>query len=399
VSEYEPELANLAARLGANIAPGQTVVVNAKLGQETLARALAVACYDRGAHQVEVSYADPHVQRARLQHAPDEALGTVIPWVRYRPTALAEMQGALIGLSGPSAPGLLDDLDPGRIGRDTVQLIEWVKVIADRSVNWTIVPGPSLAWAELVFPALDGEAALARLWEQIARVCRLDEPDPLSAWRQRTAELARAAQRLDAAGLDSLHFTGPGTDLHVGLLAGVHWEGGTFKTNWGREHLPNVPTEEVFTSPDPVRTEGIVTSTKPLLVSGRVVKGLRVRFEGGRAVAIDADEGADLLRELVAHDENGNRLGEVALVDGSGRIDELGTIFHDTLLDENAASHIALGSGFAHLAGDDSVAAQINSSAVHTDFMIGGPDVRVTGTTRDGRELPVLIDGRWQLPN
>jgi aminopeptidase len=398
VVKYESALANLAACLGANVATGQTVVVNAKLGQETLARALTVACYDRGAHQVEVSYADPHLQRARLEHAPDEALGTVIPWVRQRPTALADMQGALISLSGPSAPGLLDDLDPGRIGRDTVQLIEWVRVIAEKSVNWTIVPGPSQAWAKLVFPAFDDEAALARLWEQIAYVCRLDEPDPLSAWRQRTAELARVAQRLDAAGLDSLHFTGPGTDLRVGLLAGVHWEGGTFTTNWGREHLPNVPTEEVFTSPDPERTEGTVTSTKPLLVSGRVVKGLRVRFRRGRAVAIDADEGADLLRGLVARDEAGNRLGEVALVDGSGRIDELGTIFHDTLLDENAASHIALGSGFAHLADDESVAGQINSSAVHTDFMIGGPDVRVTGTTRDGRELPVLIDGRWQLP-
>ncbi len=398
MGEYESALANLAVGLGANVAPGQTVVVNAKLGQEALARALAVACYDRGAHQVEVSYADPHLQRARLEHAPEEALGTVIPWVRQRPAALAEMQGALIGLSGPSAPGLLDDLDPGRIGRDTVQLIEWVRVIADKSVNWTIVPGPSRAWAKLVFPALDGEAALARLWEQIARVCRLDEPDPLSAWSERTAELARAAQRLDAADLDSLHFTGPGTDLRVGLLAGVLWEGGTFTTSWGREHLPNVPTEEVFTSPDPKRTEGTVTSTKPLLVSGRLVKRLRVRFEDGRAVAIDADEGADLLRELVARDENGNRLGEVALVDGSGRIDELGTIFHDTLLDENAASHIALGSGFGHLADGDSVAAQINSSAVHTDFMIGGHDVKVTGTTRDGREVPVLIDGHWQLP-
>jgi aminopeptidase len=398
VSEYESALADLAAGHGVNVAPGQTVVVNAKLGQEALARALAVACYDRGAHQVEVTYADPHLQRARLQHAPEEALGTVIPWVRQRPKELADMQGALIGLSGPSAPGLLDDLDPGRIGRDAVQLIEWVKVIVEKAVNWTIVPGPTQAWANLVFPTLAGEAALARLWDQIAHVCRLDEPDPLSAWRQRTDELARAAQRLDAAGLDSLHFTGPGTDLRVGLLAGVHWEGGTFTTRWGREHQPNIPTEEVFTSPDPERTEGTVTSTKPLLVSGRVVKGLRVRFQAGRAVAIDADEGADLLRELVARDENGNRLGEVALVDGSGRIDELGTIFHDTLLDENAASHIALGSGFGHLADEESVAAQINSSAVHTDFMIGGREVRVTGTTRDGHDVPVLIDGGWQLP-
>ena len=153
----------------------------------------------------------------------------------------------------------------------------------------------------------------------------------------------------------------------------------------------------MFTSPDPARTTGTVTSTKPLLVSGRSVTGLRVRFEAGRAVQIEADEGADLLRELVDRDADANRLGEVALVDGSGRIGPTGTVFHDTLLDENAASHIALGAGFGHLAADETAAAGINKSAVHTDFMIGGPNVEVTGTTRDGRELPVLIGGRWEL--
>jgi aminopeptidase len=219
----------------------------------------------------------------------------------------------------------------------------------------------------------------------------------VAAWWNRSAELASVAARLGAAELDSLRFTGPGTDLKLGLLPAVDWNGGSFETSWGRHHIPNVPTEEVFTSPDPERTEGVVTSTKPLLVSGRAVLGLRIKFEGGRAVQIDADDGAGLLRELVARDTDANRLGEVALVDGSGRIGPTGTVFHDTLLDENAASHIALGCGFTHLTHDETSAARINQSAVHTDFMIGGPEVQVTGMTKNGRELPVLIDGRWQL--
>ncbi len=395
--DYAPALAKLAVGVGANLAPGQTVVLNAKLGQESLARAVTAAAYDAGAHQVEVHYADPHVQLARLEHARDEALGDVIPWVRQRPGQLADMNGSLINLSGPAAPGLLDKVDPARIGRDTVPLVEWVKVIADRSVNWTIVPGPSGPWAKLVHPDLDDEQALARLWAEIAHICRLDEDDPGDAWWKRSAELASAAERLEAAELDSLHFVGRGTDLVVGLLPNLHWNGGSFETAWGRRHIPNVPTEEVFSSPDPERTEGVVTSTKPLLISGRSVNGLRIRFEGGRAVQIDADEGAPLLRELVTRDEQANRLGEVALVDSSGRIGPTGTVFHDTLLDENAASHIALGCGFAHLTDDPEMAARINQSAVHTDFMIGGPEVEVTGVTRDGRELPVLINERWEL--
>lgn len=395
--EYTPALAKLAVGVGANLVSGQTVILNAKLGQEPLARAVTAAAYDAGAHQVEVHYADPHVQLARLEHAPDEALGSVIPWVRERPGQLAEMNGSMISLSGPAAPGLLDRVDPARIGRDTVPLVEWIKVISDRAVNWTIVPGPSLPWAKLVHPELSEEQALGRLWDEIAHICRLDEEDSVSAWWARSAQLADAARRLEAAELDSLHFVGPGTDLVVGLLGGARWNGGCFETAWGREHMPNLPTEEVFTSPDPERTEGVVTSTKPLLISGRAVNGLRVRFEGGRAVQIDADEGAPLLRELVARDADANRLGEVALVDASGRIGSTGTVFHDTLLDENAASHIAIGSGFTHLARDEQTTARINESAVHTDFMIGGPEVEVTGTTRDGRELPVLINEHWRL--
>ena len=241
MSAHIEALARLTVRVGANIAPGQTVVLNAKLGQEPLARALTAACYQAGAHQVEVHYADPYVQRARLQHAPEESLGEVIPWVRQRPGQLAEMQGALISLSGPAAPGLLDDIEPARIGRDTVALMEWAKVIDEASVNWTIVPGPNPAWAKLVFPELEEPDAVAELWKQIGHICRLDEPDPLAAWWERSAELARAAGRLDAAQLDALHFRGLGTDLTLGLLPGVRWAGGRVRNGVGAKAHPQCP--------------------------------------------------------------------------------------------------------------------------------------------------------------
>ncbi|HEY1774633.1 MAG TPA: aminopeptidase [Solirubrobacteraceae bacterium] len=392
-------LATLTVGVSANVAEGQTVIVRANLVDAPLVRAIVRAAYRRGAHQVEVDWSDPLVRKIRLEEADDAALGWVSPWIHELPTKLGELKGSAIMFAGDPAPGLYDDIDAGRLGRDTVPIPEWGATVAERAVNWAIVPSPTRAWAALVHPELDPDAALERLWSQIERVCRLDEPDPAEAWRTRVTELVAAAQRLTLADLDSLHFEGEGTDLHVGLLPGLRWLGGGLTTAWGRDHLPNLPTEEVFTSPDPARTEGVVRSTKPLLVNGRAVNGLRVRFEGGRAVEIDADSGAELLREIASRDEGACRLGEVALVDGSGRIGPLDTVFRHTLLDENAASHIAIGRGFAFLAEDAQLAERINLSAVHTDFMIGGPGVRVSGRTRDGRDIDVLgADGSWLLP-
>jgi aminopeptidase len=400
-------LATLAVGVSANVADGQTVIVRANLVDAPLVRAIVRAAYRRGAHQVEVEWSDPLVRKIRLEEAGDAALGWVSPWVHELPTKLGELRGSVITLAGNPAPGLYDDIDAGRLGRDTVPIPEWGVVVAERTVNWAIVPSPTREWAGLVHPDLDGDAALERLWSEIERVCRLDEPDPGAAWRARAADLLGAAERLTLAQLDTLHFEGEGTDLHVGLLPGVRWLGGGLSTVWGREHLPNLPTEEVFTSPDPERTEGIVRSTKPLLVNGRAVNGLRMRFERGRAVEIEADSGAELLRELASRDDGAARLGEVALVDGSGRIGPLDTVFHNTLLDENAASHIAIGRGFGFLAEDPQSIGRINLSAVHTDFMIGGPavrrsggpGVRVSGRTRDGRDVEVLAaDGTWRLP-
>src|ERR1700733_15350527 len=391
-----PALARLAVEAGINATENQMVVVSATLGQEDLARAIAGACYDIGARYVEVNYSDPYVRKVRLTRAPDAALGTIPPWTRRKVLDVEEAGAAMIALTGPAAPHLLDDVDPGRIGRDQVAIPEQMEVIGRQRLRWTVVPGPSEGWAKLVCGE-DEPDAHARLWKEIGTICRLDADDPVKAWRERGGELGQMAERLDGAQLDSLHFTGPGTDLTIGLLDGARWGGGGMTSADGIRYLANIPTEEVFTTPDPERTDGVVTSTKPLLVSGATISGLRIRFEGGRAVQVDADEGAELMRELIARDEHANRLGEVALVDSSSRIGRSGLVFHDTLFDENAASHIAVGGGFPHLTADEQTAARVNASGIHTDFMIGGPEIDVTGTTRDGRELPVLMHQDWAL--
>jgi aminopeptidase len=262
---------------------------------------------------------------------------------------------------------------------------------------WTFVPCPSVGWARYVHRDLDPEDALERLRGELHRILRLDEPDPSAAWRARTQQLEASAERLNARRFDALRFRGPGTDLRVGLLPSSQWMGGAMDTVDGIRHIANIPTEEVFTAPDPERTEGHVAATKPLVVDGTTIEGLRVTFEGGRAVRFDSDKGGDVLDAISRRDEGGRRLGEVALVDREGRIGPLGTVFYDTLLDENAASHIALGSAYAMTVGDDADQKRRNMSEIHIDFMIGAPDVDVDGVLADGTEVPVLRDGAWQL--
>jgi aminopeptidase len=243
---------------------------------------------------------------------------------------------------------------------------------------------------------VDPDEAVARLRDQLAHILRLDEPDPAAAWRARGDELVGVGERLTQRGFDALRFHGPGTDLTVGLLPGSLWKAARQDTAWGLEHYANLPSEETFTTPDPTRVEGTVTATKPLDVTGTVIDGLRVRFEGGRAVEIDADSGADVLRTRAAKDEGAARLGEVALVDKAGRIAESGSVFFNTLLDENAASHIALGQAYRG-AVDESEWDKINDSQIHIDFMIGSPEVDVAGIAADGTETPILAGGDWQI--
>src|SRR5215217_3853851 len=388
-------LADLAVGFGANVRPGQIVAIGGEPGKEYLVRALAESAYEHGAKFVDVAWFDPWVKRARIAHAADDTLDYVPPWYGERMLALGESRAARIALSGPSAPGLLEDLDPVRAGRDRLPSVkESGKVVNDRTTNWSIVPCPTPAWAKLVFPDLGEEEALAKLEEQILHVLRLDEPDPIAAWRDRADTLVSVARRLTDCRFDALHYEGRGTDLTIGLLGDAEWQAARFETIAGIEHMPNLPTEEVFTTPDPRRADGHVSSTKPLvLIDGTVVRDMRVRFEDGRVVQIDAATAEDTMRTIIERDEGAARLGEVALVDGEGRIGKLDTVFYDTLLDENAASHIAFGQGFPFLApGRED---QINESQIHIDFMLGSEELMITGITRDGERVPVLHRGAW----
>ena len=389
--------ADLIVDFGVNVQPGQILDLGSGLGKEDLTRAITASAYRRGAKFVDVNYWDPWLKRVRVQYAADEVLDFVPSWYGERTLQLGEERAATILLSGPLAPHLYDDLDPARLGRDVFPRVkEWTKVINERTVNWCIAPGPSEKWAELVHPDLEPGEALEKLWEQVLHVCRMDEPDPQEAWRSRSEALKGVAERLTERRFDAIQLEGGGTDVTIGLLPTSKWAGGGEETVDGIPHMANLPTEEVFTTPDPERADGIVRATKPLFSQGRIITGLTVRFEGGRAVQIDADSGAETLREVVSQDDGGTRLGELALVDREGRIGPLDTVFYDTLLDENAASHLALGSAYeAAVAAEDFD--RINRSSVHVDFMIGSADVDVTGITRDGERVPVLRQSVWQI--
>jgi aminopeptidase len=390
-------LAELAVRFGANVQPGQILLVGGELGQEQLIRAIARAGYRAGAKFVDPAYFDMYVKRERLLHAAEDTLDFVPSWYGERMLAASEQRSARIGLSGPTHPDALDGVDPARAGRDQLPFLrESAKVVNDRKTNWTAIAGPSRGWAQLVHPGLDPDAAEDRLWEQILHVLRLDEDDPIAAWKARAETLVGAAERLTERRFDALHFEGPGTDLKVGLLPSSSWMAARFSTVDGLVHMPNLPSEEVFTTPDPQRVDGHVRSTKPLELHGSIIRDLEVRFEGGRAVAFDG-ENAEALAGFAQRDEGACRLGEVALVDGEGRIGALDTVFYDTLLDENAASHIAIGSAYQFTVDDEADKARANVSGIHVDFMIGSLDVAVTGVTSDGDRVPVLVGGRWQI--
>jgi aminopeptidase len=390
--------AKLIVGVGANVQPGQVVWIVAEPRAAPLVRLLAAEAYERGATFVDPWYFDPFVKRIRLEKAPEGTIDFVPSWYRRRLLALGEGHGARISITPQIPPGLLDGIDPALAGRDALPATkENFEVINARTTNWTVVPWAVPEWARLVHPGLDDEAAMAKLWEQLIYTLRLDEPDAAEAWRVRLGELHAAGQKLNERTFDAIRFQGPGTDLTVGLLPTSRFGSDTpgMQTIDGVIHSPNLPTEEVTTTPDPMRAEGIVTATKPLDVAGTVVRDLVVRFEGGRVVDIQG-ENADALRSRVDKDEGGRRLGELALVDRHGRIDKTDTVFFNTLLDENAASHLALGNAYATHVGDAD-RDRINQSAIHVDFMIGSNDVDVSGVTDAGEEVLVLRDGAWQL--
>jgi aminopeptidase len=383
--------AELVVKVGSNVQPGQEVFVYAAVEHHDLARALTRQAYKAGASYVHVIYRDGHARKAMIELGPDSALSYTTDWER---SLVSSMKGnALIATTGDPEPDLMADLDGERVGRavqvDLVQI--QMQLMGEQALNWCGIGAPSEGWAKEVF----GEPDVERLWEQVAFCMRLDEPDPVEAWRTHVARLQARAAQLDELAADSLRYRGPGTDLTVGLLPGIHWVAGSMDTSSGVTYVANMPTEEVFTTPDARRVEGTIRSTRPLPLFGQIVRGMEITFEGGRAVNVDAETGADLVRSHFATIENADRLGEVALVTKESRVGQTGLTFYDPLYDENATCHIAYGSGLTFLV-DGEPMDGFNMANIHIDFMVGGPELEVDAVLADGSEVPLVRNEEWQ---
>ncbi len=395
-AERLTRMAELAIRVGVDVQPGQLVVVLGQVENAPLTREIARAAYRAGASFVGSRYTDQHLTRALIELGPEASLSASTPWDVTMLKTLTAERGAYIQVSGDPEPDLLADLDGNRVGRARPHdfVVEWGRMVSERLVSWTIVPAPNAGWARQVFGKPDVDA----LWSAVEKAVRLDRADPIAEWRTRLDRLDRIASALTERSFDSLRYRGPGTDLIVGLLPSGRWASGNFQTVFGRRHVPNLPTEEVFTSPDRRRADGKLRSTRPVQISGTLVRDLELEFREGRIVEVHASSGADLIRGQVAIDDGAARLGEVSLVDGSSEVGKLGLTFYNTLFDENATCHIAYGDGFAFCV-DDEVdrEAGLNDSSVHTDFMVGGPEVEIDGRERGGAWIPILRRDEFQI--
>jgi aminopeptidase len=401
VTNYVEKFADLTVRAGANVQPGQTVVLVADLAHAEIARAVVEQAYLAGARLVEVLWADGPVRRSTVTHASLETLTSDRRWAVDRFAEWTAEGIAFIYLSGSPDPHLMDGLDPAKIaaGPAGERAAQRVMQFSDKS-TWSVVSAPNAGWARQVF----GEPDLERLWDVVAIAMRLDDPDPVASWKERHQILDARARALDALALTSIHYQAPGTDLTAGLLPDTKWTGGGLSNASGVFYLPNLPTEEVFTSPDRRVADGHITLTKPLVLGGTLVEGLEVTFTAGRIVDATATAGQDTVLAQLDIDEGARSLGEVSLVDRDSRVAAAGIVFHDTLFDENAGCHVAWGQSFPFAIVDgmsknaaERLALGLNTSSVHTDVVIGGSGMTVT-VTGPGGDVTIIRDDEWILP-
>ncbi|MGL4198128.1 MAG: aminopeptidase [Allorhizobium sp.] len=399
------KLAEVAIKVGLQLQKGQDLVLTAPLVAVPLVRLITTHAYKAGASTVTTFYSDEETTLARYRHGHDDSFDRAPNWLYDGMAKAYENGAARLAIAGDN-PMLLAQEDPTKVGRankaTSIAYKPALEHISNFDINWNICSYPNPSWAKLVFPDMPIEEAVRKLADAIFAASRVDREDPVAAWADHNAELKKRSTWLNGERFAALHFTGPGTDLTVGLADGHEWHGGASTAKNGVTCNPNIPTEEVFTTPHALKVEGHVSSTKPLSHQGTLIDNIQVRFEGGRIVEAKASKGEAVLNKVLDTDEGARRLGEVALVPHSSPISASGVLFYNTLFDENASCHIALGQCYskcflngASLSQDQIKAQGGNSSLIHIDWMIGSGQVDIDGIRADGSKVPVMRQGEW----
>ena len=398
-------LAEVAVKVGLGLAAGQELVMTASLDALPLARKITEQAYRAGASLVTTLYSDDEATLMRYRYAPDAAFDKAAKWLYDGMGAAFKSGAARLAIAGGN-PALLSNEDPDKVGRANRAVSQAyrpaLELITRHEINWTIVACATPAWAAQMFPDAAPEEAMAKLWDAIFATTRIDVEDPVGEWKRHDASLQKRAAYLNQKRYAALHYRGPGSDFKLGLADDHVWMGGGTTAGNGQYCIPNMPTEEVFTTPHKDRADGTVTSTKPLSHQGTMIEGIQCRFENGRIVEARATRGQEVLQKLIDTDEGARRLGEVALVPHSSPIAHSGTTFLNTLFDENAASHIALGQAYTSclkdgekLTPDELAAKGANDSLIHVDWMIGSEKLDIDGVTASGSEEPLMRQGEW----
>lgn len=397
--------ADVAVQVGVNLQPGQDLIVEGDINTVPLVREIVRSAYEQGAHYVHVFYDDEQNVLTRFRQAPRDSFGYA---PAYRETLFAELidaGAAVLGITSGD-PDLLAGQDSSLVAAANKAGAQagrpYLERVTSGALNWAIVAAPSDAWATKMFPNLEQAAQVPELWKTIFATCRIDRDDPVAAWKSHIVDLHKRSDYLNTKRYSALHYSGPGTDLSLGLAEGHIWMSGSMHSNKGIEFVANLPTEEVFTMPHAARVNGTVRATKPLNLGGSLVEDFSLTFDNGRVVQVQARTGEDRLRKLIETDAGAARLGEVALVPEHSPIARLGILFYNTLFDENAACHIALGESYRFtveggVGMGDALYESIggNTSLIHNDFMIGSAAIDIDGIAADGSREPVMRKGDW----
>ena len=408
IANFEEKLqkyAELIVKVGVNVQPGQEVVLYINVDQQPLAHLIVKEAYKAGAGKVMIKWSDTFAQRKFLEHASDEFLENVPEFAKEEAQYIANHRCCRISVMSED-PGAFGGIDQKRVAAyqsaNGKALMPVRQATQNNDLSWTVVAAASPAWAERVFPDLKGEAAVDRLWEEIFKTTRIDREDPIQAWKDHDAKLHEKEDWLNKEQFSALHYTSPRTDLTIGLPENHVWEGGGSKNAAGIEFMANMPTEECFTAPDNRRIDGYVTSTKPLSYAGNILENMKFTFKDGKVVEATAEKGQAVLDHLLETDDGVRSLGEVSLVPDPSPISQSGITFFNTLFDENASDHLALGAAYpfnvqggTKMNKDQLKAKGINFSQAHVDFMVGSADMNIDGIKKDGTIVPVFRNGDW----